>query len=80
MNIKEKELTSKILKLASEHFSSHGCNDVDDSVYEGWTLEERQNFVKEFYEWNGDPEEYRPDFLNVYDYSLMSFLAYKLLK
>lgn len=51
---------------------------IKDSVYEGWTLEERQQFVKEFYEWNGDPEEYSETFLYLGDATIMSYLAYKL--
>lgn len=78
MTQKEKELTAKMLELASNEFSNHGCNDVEDSVYEGWTLEERRQFVKEFHEWNGDPEEYNENFLHLGDSTLMSFLGYKL--
>ena len=45
---------------------------------DGWTLEERQQFVKEFHEWNGDPEEYEETFLHLGDSTIMSFLAAKL--
>lgn len=31
MTIKEKELAAKMLELASEEFSNHGCNDVEES-------------------------------------------------
>ena len=58
MNKKEQELAAYLLKLASNQFSNHGCNDVDKKAYEEWTIEERQQFVKEYHEWNGDPEEY----------------------
>lgn len=78
MTPKEKELASKMLELASNEFSNHGCNDVEDSFYEGWTLEERQQFVKEFWEWNGDLSNYSPDFLHLGDDSIMAFLAHKL--
>ncbi len=67
-----------MLELASNEFSNHGCNDVEDSVYEGWTKEERQQFVKEFHDWNGDPDEYDPNFLHLGDSTIMAFLAYKL--
>lgn len=75
---KELALAAKMLELASEQFSNHGCNDVDENVYDGWTLEERQQFVKEFHEWNGDPEEYEETFLHLGDSTIMSFLAAKL--
>lgn len=81
MNQKEKLLASKMLQLASETFSNHGCNDVPDSFYEGWTLEERQQFVKEFHQWNEhreDPIDYDPNFLHLGDDSIMAFLAHKL--
>jgi hypothetical protein len=79
-NISKKELAlaAKMLELASDQFSNHGCNDVDENVYAGWTLEERQQFVKEFHEWNGDPEEYEETFLHLGDSTIMSFLAAKL--
>ena len=78
MNTKEKQLAAKMLEMASDEFSNHGCNDIEDSVYEGWTLEERQHFVKEFHEWNGDPENFAKDWLHLEDSTIMSFLAYKL--
>ena len=78
MTTKENQLAAEMLELASDTFSNHGCNDVEDSVYEGWTLEERQQFVKEYYEWNGDPENYSPTHLHIGDSSIMRFLAYKL--
>lgn len=48
MNTKEKLIAAKMLETASDKFSNHGCNDVDDDFWDGWTKEERQNFVKEF--------------------------------
>lgn len=80
MNELEKKLASEILKLASDQFSNHGCNDVSERVWKGWTVEQRQQFVKEYHEYNGDPEEYDPEYLHIPDYALMSFLAYKLSK
>lgn len=78
MNYKEKILASEMLELASDQFAHHGCNDVHDSFYDGWTIEERRKFIKDFHEWNGDPEEYDENFLHIPDFALMSFLAYKL--
>lgn len=78
MKNKEFSLAAKLLKMADEEFGNHGCNDVDESFWDGWTKEERQEFVKEFHEWNGDPEEYDPNFLHLPDFCLMGFLAAKL--
>jgi hypothetical protein len=77
---KEKELLAKFVDLASAEFVNHGCNDVEDSFFDGWTIEERQAFVKEYHEWNGDPGGYHPDFLHLPDFAIMSFLADKLLR
>ena len=67
-----------MLELASNKFGSHCCNDVKNSVYKDWTIEERQKFVKEYHDWNGDPEEYDTKFLHLPDFAIMSFLAHKL--
>lgn len=78
MTYNEKKLAAQMLEIAGEKFGNHSCNDVDESFYNGWTIEERQKFVKEFHEWNGDPEEYNEKFLHLPDFALMSFLANKL--
>jgi hypothetical protein len=78
MNSKEKKLAAEFLNIASEQFSRHVCNDVDDLLFENWTLEERRKFIKEYHEWNGDPEEYDENFLHLPDWAIMSFLAKKL--
>ena len=78
MNDKEKQLAAEFLELAGSEFSNHGCNDVDESFWKDWTLEERQQFVKEYYDYNGDPETYDPDFIHLPDWAIMKFLAHKL--
>jgi hypothetical protein len=78
MNTKEKKLASSMLDMASYEFGNHGCNDVNDSVYKDWTLEERRQFIKEFHEYNGDIEEYNENILHLPDFAIMRFLSYKL--
>jgi hypothetical protein len=78
MTTNEKQLAAKMLELASDEFSNHSCNDVPKSFWNGWTTEQRKVFVKEFYEHNGDPENYDEDNLHLPDSAIMSFLAYKL--
>lgn len=78
MNNKEKLLASYLLRLAEDEFSNHGCNDVDEEVWKDWSDGERQKFVEEFHQHNGDIEEYDPNFLHLPNTALMGFLAHKL--
>lgn len=80
MTNKERILSAKLLELASEEFGNHCCNDVDESYFTNWTTEERQKFVKEYYNYNGSPEDYNPKYLLLPDFALMGFLSHKLLK
>jgi len=79
MTQNEKILAVNFLNLASEEFSNHGCNDVDEKYFKNWSIKERQQFVKEYYDWNGDPENYDPEFLHLPDFCIFSFLAHKIL-
>ena len=78
MTQKEKQMAAYLLYKARNEFSNHGCNDVDDEIYKGWSLEERRALVKDFHNYNGDPEEYNPDFLHLHDYALMGYFSHKL--
>lgn len=78
LNEKEKQLAAYWLDEASDMYGNHGCNDVEEKVWDGWTKEERQQFVKEYHEYNGDPEEFDPNFLHLPDFAIMGFLAHKL--
>jgi hypothetical protein len=80
MNKREKVLAARMLDMAGGEFGNRGCNDLDESVYEGWTKRQRQAFVKAYHEWNGDPEEYNPEWLDLPDFAIMGFLADKLLE
>jgi len=52
------QIISKLLKMAGEKFSNHGCNDLPDSFFDDMSQKERQAFYKQYHEWNGDPEDY----------------------
>ena len=78
LSIREKNLAAKLLEIASEKFGNYICNDVDESIFSDWTIRQRQEFVKEFHKWNGDPEEYDENFMHIPDYALMDFMAHKL--
>lgn len=72
----ELSLAAKLLDDMSDHYANHGCNDFDFPA--DWTKEQRAVFVKEFHDFNGDPEEYNPKFLRLEDFAAMGFLAHKL--
>jgi hypothetical protein len=78
LNEKERQLAAHWLGEASDRYGNHGCNDVEEKIWDGWTKEERKQFVKEYHEYNGDPEEFDPNFLHLPDFAIMGFLAYKL--
>jgi len=77
MNKKEKQLIINFLGELSESQSNAGCNDWN--FPEDWTEEEKQSFAKEFYEFNGTPEEYEGDY-DLADFCVVDVLAEKLKK
>lgn len=78
MTDKEKMLAGKLLEMASDEFSNHGCNDLPKELERLLTQEEWDRLNKEMHDWNGDPEEYRPGQVMSYDWLWMSFLGAKL--
>ena len=78
MTNKELKLAGDLLYEAKELFSNNSYNDVDKFMFKYWTLTERQQLVKDYHDWNGDPEEYDPEFIDLPDYAIMGYLSYKL--
>ena len=79
MNKKEARLIAELLEMAANEFCNHGCNDVDKEVFKDWTLEEKKKLIKEFCEYNGNPNEsemYELSWLG--DSTLMALFAHKL--
>jgi len=76
----EAKLATKLLDMATREFGNHMCNDVDESMWDGWTVEERRKFVKEFHDYNGDPEEYNENRLHMMDFSLFYMVKKKIEK
>ena len=76
-------LTAKMLRLASEEFSNHCCNDMDQDILKeiGFTEEEKEEICADYKEYNGcgDPT-YEPKFDWIMDCGWMNFLANKLEK
>ena len=79
-NNKELKLAQYFMERASEEFGRNICNDIDDVVWENWTVEERRKFVKDYHDWNGDPEDYDEEELHLPDFAIISFLSYRLEK
>lgn len=76
MTPNERRLTHTLLRMASEQFSRHGCNDFPRP--EWFPKDEWDDLHKREHEYNGDPEEYEPrECLD--DWVLMSFMAYLLI-
>lgn len=79
MNDKEKKLAADLLMLAAEEFGNHGCNDIDDSLFEGWTDEEKTKLCQDYEMVNSRGRDYQPgDTINS-DFVAMYAMAYKLL-
>jgi len=76
MTNNEKKLASKMLELLSDILGKRGCNDFE--FPESWSEDEVKSFVKDFHEWNGDPEEFSEDRLYIQDYSVAGLLSEKL--
>lgn len=73
---KYKKLIARLLGIASDQFSHHGCNDFDlESVLPDVT--DRRRLAELMAQYNEEPEEYDPqdDYKNVQDDSLMMFFS-----
>lgn len=80
MTTAEKKLAAYLLKLASQEFSNHGCNDLDLVIEVGLTPEESLAIRKAAREANGDllsPEE-KPEDHWAADWAMMSWMARRL--
>lgn len=78
LNQKEQKLVAALLRMAAEVYSNHGCNDLDDELFEDWTDEEKTKMCRDFHEWNGDPESYEDGDEICQDWLLMDWMAQKL--
>ena len=76
MNAKERQLTTVFLKDYSNRLGNNICNDW--KFPSDWSKEEKIEFIREYREWNGDPENFDENFLVLPDFAVVSFLAAKL--
>lgn len=69
-------LAARLLEMAGESFSNHGCNDMEPNMFTGISLADRDSMAKGFEQYNG---EYVP-LAHIGDDSWMNYLADKLLQ
>jgi hypothetical protein len=83
MDANQKKLAAKVLELASDTFSNHGCNDFNlTNLIPNPT--ERNELVRAYHEYNGDLDDYdeynvdatdlSPDY-RLMDWMIMGWLA-----
>jgi len=77
----EKRLAGRLLQMASDEFSNHGCNDFDLVGDGGMLAKEAKEFRRAYHDWNGDPESFledAPGRTDLADSSAMRYLAHLL--
>lgn len=80
MRANEKALIAKLLDMAADTYSNHGCNDLDTEEFFGeFTPADRAKLLHEMQEFNGDKEDPSPTkLIHIGDYALMRFYAHKI--
>ena len=69
-------LASKMLEIAAERFSNHGCNQMGKDVEK--LVDDPDKLMKYFDEWNGGKMYNDSSCIYDYDHFLMSMLSSKL--
>lgn len=80
MTEKELLLAAHLLELAASEFGDHGCNDLSEYAWEGWSKKERIEFIQSYHRSKGNMEEAKEKHLYLEDYCVMSFLAERILE
>lgn len=74
----ENVLAGRLMAMAADSFSNHGCNDLEPSLFEGVDAVQRIALEFEWNLWNcPSGEDYIP-LAHVGDYGLMAFFADRL--
>ena len=79
MSNEEKIIISRLLRMAEEKFSNHGCNDLPSDFWDGISEECKETIKKEAIEIDYGGEEYSEALMG-HDSLLMDFFADKLEK
>ena len=62
MTRKENTFIAKLLRMAANEFSNHGCNDLDSDLEDIFSKEEWIVLMKKYHDYNGDPKEFTGKF------------------
>lgn len=74
----EQLLAGRLMAMAADSFSNHGCNDIEDSLFEGIDVAQRDELEVEINAWNcPSGEDYIP-LAHFGDSGLMGYFAHKL--
>lgn len=75
----ELRLAAKMLDIAADKFSNHGCNDLEKHVVD--CVEDGETLCTAIRKWNGDPhEEWPAEVDDIGDSSLMGYLSDRIKK
>jgi len=58
MKPKELEIMIYYLEEAIADYGDHGCNDLPDKIFKGWTKEEKEELKQGFKEWYDSNHEW----------------------
>lgn len=78
LNDAERALAHHLLRMGASEFGRHGSNDFDLAEIIP-DQSERDEFVRAYHEYNGDPEEYREQTPGRGDYRLPDFALFSFL-
>lgn len=76
LNQHDYELVRGFLREYKDRLANDGCNDWE--FPETWSKFSKEDFIKRYHAWNGDPEEYNPKRLRLPNFAVVSFLAHKM--
>lgn len=80
MTKKEKLLLFKFLDYFCKQLTKQNCNDFDQTLWEDWTHKQKLSFVKQYYTFNGNPQEFDKNSTLLMDFEVFSLLLDKLKK
>ncbi len=79
MSRAERILAARLLRMASETFSNHGCNDTPDELFDGISPTEQVVMAEAYNRWNDPKGVEEPTLVtHIGDASWMDFLAHRM--